>query len=391
MDSEVDRLRDEVRELRRSVDELALLNDLAVAMGSARDLDTVIRTLVRRSLRAVDAEQGVVTLVERGDAGGAETLVRTAVTGSGAAFRPDDVLLGLMATRRRPLVLDDAQAAGDEGGGVAWDAGVRSVLCVPLVSHGRFLGVLSLYNKRSGAFDDGDVRLMTILGMQSAQVVEAAQTGADRDRVLNLFGRHTHPAVVEELLRYEADPPSRRVQACVMFLDVRGFTAFSEAAEPEAVVDFLNALFALTTEAVTSRGGIVHQLLGDGFMAIFGAPLSASDDCARAVEAALDIAARVEAEVEAGRLLPTAVGVGLHAGEVVAGVVGSALHKEYKVTGDAVNVASRVEGLNKRYDSRVLATDAVVGRLPAGRFAAEPLGEVALRGRDRTPSLFRLA
>ena len=386
--TETARLRDEVRALRRAVDELSLLNDLAVAMGTARDLDTVIRTLVRRSLETVDAEQGVVTLVDRRDAGGAATLVRTALGEGGAAYRPDGALLGLMGTRREALVLNDVRGADLP---VPFDPGVRSVLCVPLVAPGRFLGVLSLYNKRAGGFTDDDVRLLTILGMQSAQVVEAAQSEAERDRVLGLFGRHTAPAVVEELLRHEADPPSRRTEACVMFLDVRGFTAFAERAEPEAVVDYLNALFGLTTEAVTGRGGIVHQLLGDGFMAIFGAPIARGDDCEQAVAAALDIAARVEAEVEAGRLLPTTVGVGLHAGEVVAGVVGSALHKEYKVTGDVVNVASRVEGLNKRYGSRVLATGAVVARLPPGRFAPEPLGEVALRGRGRTPALFRLA
>ena len=383
-----DRLRTEVQALRRAVAELSLLNDLAVEIGSARDLDTVIRTLVRRSLGTVDAEQGVVTLVDRHDAGAAATLVRTAVFGDGEAYRPDQALLGLMGTRRRALVLNDAQAPGSP---VPFDAGVRSALCVPLVAHGRHLGVLTLYNKQAGGFTDDDVRLLTILGMQSAQTVEAAQVEADRDRVLNLFGRHTHPAVVEELLKHEADPPSRRVQACVMFLDVRGFTAFSERAEPEAVVDYLNALFAITTGAVTSRGGIVHQLLGDGFMAIFGAPLSTPDDCAQAVEASLDIAARVAAEVEAGRLLPTRVGIGLHAGEVVAGTVGSPQHKEYKVTGDVVNVAARVEGLNKAFDSCVLATGAVVSRLPEGRFSVDPLGEVPLRGRDDAPTVFRLA
>lgn len=384
----MDRLREEVRHLRRAVRELSLLNDLAVEIGSARDLDAVIHTLVRRSLAAVEAEQGVVTLVDRQGAGGAATLVRTVLFKSDEAFRPDQALLGMMGLRRSALVVNDVHALS---GRVAWDPGVRSALCVPLVAHGRFLGVLTLYNKRGGGFSDGDARLLTILGMQSAQTIDAAQAEADRDRVLNLFGRHTHPSVVEELMRYEAEPPSRRVQACVMFLDVRGFTAFSERAEPEAVVDYLNALFGITTEAVTSRGGIIHQLLGDGFMAIFGAPISTPEDCTRAVEAALDIASRVATEVEGGRLHPTQVGIGLHSGEVVAGTVGSAQHKEYKVTGDVVNVAARVEQLNKTYGSRVLATGSVVSGLPEGRYALDPLGTVELRGRGDAPTLFRLA
>ena len=385
--TEIDRLRAEVSELRHAVDELTLLNDVAVSMGSARDLDTLIRTLVRRSLRIVQAEQGVVTLVDRADAGGAATLVRTSVV-EGGALRPDQELLALMGVRRQPLVVNDP-GAGELA--VTWDPGVRSALCVPLVAQGEFLGALSLFNKRSGGFTDDDARLLTILGMQSAQIVEAAQVEADRVRVLNVFGRHTHPAVVAELLKHDADPPSRRVQACVVFVDVGGVTAFSERAEPEAVVDYLNAVFALATDAITSRDGIVHQLLGDGLMAIFGAPISHGDDCERAVEASLDIVARVEAEVGAGRLRPTTLRIGLHAGEVVAGTVGSALHKEYKVTGDVVNVAARLVELDEGHGSRVLATDAVLDRIPGDRVEATPLGDVPVRGRGGTLSLFRLA
>ncbi len=380
----------EIDRLRRSVDELALLNEVAVAIGSARDLDAAVHALVRRSLQAIGAAQGVVTLVDRQSGASGATFVRTAI-GSGSAFRPDEALLGWMGLHRRTLRLD---APHDEApfASFDWDDSVETVLCAPLIAHARFLGVLTLYNKRDGGtFSEGDARLLTILAMQSAQTLDAAQREAERTRILNVFGRHTAPAVVDELLRHEADPPVRRIAVCVMFLDVRGFTTFAEGSEPEAVVEFLNRFFGLTIDAVTSRGGIVHQLLGDGFMAIFGAPLSTPDDCTNAVEAALDIVARVEAEVATGRLRPTRVGIGLHAGEVVAGTVGSAQHKEYKVTGDVVNVASRVEGLNKELEAQVLATGAVWKRLPPGRFEAEALGPVPLRGRAEDIELHRLA
>ncbi len=126
-------------------------------------------------------------------------------------------------------------------------------------------------------------------------------------------------------------------------------------------------------------------------MAIFGAPISTPDDCTNAVEAALDIVGRVEAEVAAGRLRSTRVGVGLHAGDVVAGTVGSVQHREYKVTGDVVNVAARVEGLNKELDSQVLASQAVWARVPPGRFRADALGPIRLRGRAEGIELYRLA
>ena len=366
-----------------------MLNEVALAVGSARDLDSVVHALVRRSLDIVGAEQGVVTLVTPEDGGVAETLVRTAVKGA-APLRPDQALLGWMDGHRTALRLDDPRS-DPAFSGFDWDASVRSVLCAPLVAGGRLVGVLTMYNKRTGGFTAEDARLLTIVAMQSAQVVDAARIEAERTRVLNVFGRHTAPSVVEELLRHDADPPSRRTQACVMFLDVRGFTAFAEHSTPEAVVDYLNALFDLTTDAVTSRGGIIHQLLGDGFMAIFGAPIASPHDCANAVEAALDIVDRVETERAAGRLAAMPVGIGLHAGEVVAGTVGSLHHREYKVTGDVVNVAARVEGLNKEFGSHVLVSDAVWGRVPEGRFEAEDLGQTPLRGRATALTLYRLA
>ena len=165
-----------------------------------------------------------------------------------------------------------------------------------------------------------------------------------------------------------------------MFLDIRNFTTFAESAEPEQVVDYLNRLFHLSTSVVADRGGIVHQLLGDGFMAFFGPPVGHDDDCLRAVEAAMTIVERVEAACASGDLPPTSLGIGLHSGEVVAGTVGSDYHKEYKITGDVVNSALRVEGLNKEYDSRVLVTGPVWRGVPEGRFEATPLGSVVLRG-----------
>ncbi len=382
-------LQAEVDSLRRAVDELSLLNELAVAIGAARDVDEIIHTLVRRSLGAVGAEQGVVSLV-RQDGGGAQTLVRTVLGESPGSLRPDEMVLGWIAHQKRALILNEPRA-DETFGRFEWEASVRSLVCVPLVAQGRFLGALTLYNKLDGAFTAADARLLTIVAMQSAQVIETAQAARDRDRVLNLFGRHTSPQVVTELLRHDADPPTRRTRACVMFMDVRGFTHFSERAEPEAVVDYLNALFEISTPAVTRHGGIVHQLLGDGFMALFGAPLATPDDCTHAVDAALEIVAAVESAVGAGRLQPLTVGIGLHAGEVVTGTVGSPQHKEYKVTGDVVNVAARVEALNKVHGSRLLVTDAVWARVPAGRHPGESLGEVTLDGRRDGIGLVRLA
>ncbi len=391
-DNDVSRISKENQDLRREIDELALLNDLAVAIGSARDLDSIIRTLVRRSLEIIEARQGVVTLLERLDGASSSTLVRTVIgTGTAALLRPDEALLAWMSHHQKPIRLVDPLSDATFGG-FDWDPEVNSVLCIPLMAHGKLLGALSLYNKKGDVgFSEADSRLLTILGMQSAQIIEAALAQEERDRVLNVFGRHTSPTVVEELLRYDSDPPSRRAEVCVMFLDLRGFTTFAEQAEPEEVVDYLNAFFAQTTEAVTSRGGIIHQLLGDGFLAVFGAPIAHEDDCTRAVDAALDIVQRIETECSTGRLRPTNLGIGLHAGEVVAGTVGSSLHKEYKITGDVVNVAARIEQLCKDYDAQILVSEAVWERQTVDRADFQDLGQVQIRGRSDLLGLRKLA
>ncbi len=386
------RIAQENQELRREIDELALLNDLALAIGTARDLDSIIRTLVRRSLEVIGAGQGVVTIVGKMDEASGSTLVRTiAGTGSGATLRPDEALLAWMSNNRKPIRLQDP-STDKTFGAFDWGDSVESVLCIPLLANGRLIGVLTLYNKKdSDGFTEADSRLLTILGMQSAQIIDAAVAQEERDRVLNVFGRHTSPKVVEELLRYDADPPSRRVEVCVMFLDLRGFTSFAEQAEPEEVVDYLNTFFAHTTDAVTSRGGIIHQLLGDGFLAVFGAPIEHEDDCTRAVEAALDIVHRIDAECKSGRLRPTHVGIGLHAGEVIAGTVGSNQHKEYKITGDVVNVAARIESMCKDLDAKVLISQAVWDRHTGSHQQMENLGPVTIRGRTEQTPLIKLA
>jgi adenylate cyclase len=189
--------------------------------------------------------------------------------------------------------------------------------------------------------------------------VNTLRSVEDRNRVVGVFGQHVSPAVVDRLLAAKADTKSELRLVCVMFLDVRNFTAFSENKSPEEVVGYLNALFALMIASINAHHGIVNKFLGDGAMAIFGAPLDEGNPCRNALRAALEILDRVDEEVAAGRLLPTRLGIGLHAGPVVIGNIGSPQRKEYTVIGDVVNVASRVEALNKDLGSRLLVTDEV--------------------------------
>jgi adenylate cyclase len=218
--------------------------------------------------------------------------------------------------------------------------------------------------------------------------VNTLESIEDRNRVLNVFGQHVSPAVAEQLLAQNADVRSEVREVCVMFLDIRNFTAFAEKRTPEEVVGYLNSVFEFMIESVNAHHGIVNKFLGDGFMAIFGAPLKDDDHCRHGVEAGLSIIAKVAELVAAGKIPETRVGIGLHAGRAVVGNVGSAMRKEYTVIGDVVNVASRVEALNKQFGTQLLVTEQVreASGMPAEAWIAKP--PLTVRGRDEPVQIY---
>jgi len=176
-----------------------------------------------------------------------------------------------------------------------------------------------------------------------------------------------------------------------MFLDIRNFTSFAEKKSPEEVVDYLESLFEFMIEIVNRHHGIINKFLGDGFMAVFGAPLSDGRDCHNALSAAQEILRRVSEEIKKGNISPTKVGIGLHAGEVVTGSIGSSLRREYTVIGDVVNLASRIEQLNKSFGSHLLISKAVKEEINEDIKESESMGYIQVKGRESTIQVFKVA
>ncbi len=221
--------------------------------------------------------------------------------------------------------------------------------------------------------------------LKSFEIVE------ERNRISRTFGEYVSPVVMKKLLTLKSDLRSEKRKVCVMFLDIRDFTSFAEKRSPEEVVRYLESLFDFMIEIVNRHHGVINKFLGDGFMAVFGAPLSDGDDCVNGVAAAREILMRVEEEVALGNVLPTTVGIGLHAGEAVTGSIGSSLRREYTVIGDVVNLASRIEKLNKRFQSQLLVSENVWQSLGEGSIDAIPMGNVLVRGRENGIGIYQLA
>ena len=228
------------------------------------------------------------------------------------------------------------------------------------------------------------------VGMQLRRQFEASIAAATaRDRITNLFGQHVSPQVVERLLLEGASTASEVRRVAVMFVDFRSFTAGARVRSPQDVVERLDGAFAVLVEILDRHGGIVNKFLGDGFLALFGAPFETAGSANHAVEAAREMLAAME-RVNVSHSWPLRIGIGIHFGEVVAGNIGSPRRKEYTVIGDTVNFAARLEALNKEFNSQLLISAAVRDALGEDGTDAVPLGEVAIRGYDRPMTVWQL-
>jgi class 3 adenylate cyclase len=218
---------------------------------------------------------------------------------------------------------------------------------------------------------------------------------AERGRIKELFGQYLTKEISEAILDGRVNLGGARYEATVMFTDIRGFTTMSERLEPEEVFAFLNDYLGRMIEVIAARGGIIDKFLGDGILAVFGLPVQSSTHADDAFNAAMDMRAALvamNAERAASGREGVRIGIGMHSGEVIAGNVGSAKKLQFTVIGDAVNLASRIEGLNKDYGSYLLLSKATYERLgPEARGSDfEELKGVEIRGKNERVDLYRL-
>ena len=228
------------------------------------------------------------------------------------------------------------------------------------------------------------------VGMQLRRQFEASILAATaRDRITNLFGQHVSPQVVERLMAEGKGTDSEIRRVAVMFVDFRSFTAGASTRTPREVVERLDGAFATLVDILDRHGGIVNKFLGDGFLALFGAPLETADPAHNAVDAAREMLLAM-GRINEAHEWPLRIGIGIHFGEVVAGNIGSPRRKEYTVIGDTVNFASRLEALNKDFNSQFLISEAVRNALGEACGDAVSLGEVEVRGYERPMTVCRL-
>jgi adenylate cyclase len=247
-----------------------------------------------------------------------------------------------------------------------------------------------LYNlSRSVVLLGAGVVAGIVAGSLRRQFEKSVAAAAARDRITNMFGQHVSPAVVDRLLATQSDPPSEMREVCVLFLDIRGFTAMTRQRPADQTVALLNDFFAEMIDIVDRNNGIINKFLGDGFLALFGAPLEDPKAAANALAAARGMLEAVDRWNKARPQTVLRVGIGIHLGEAVTGTVGSPRRKEYTVIGDTVNLAARLEQLTKETGAQLLVSSSV-HRATTGAGGATDLGPLPIRGYDEDVRVWKV-
>ncbi len=211
-----------------------------------------------------------------------------------------------------------------------------------------------------------------------------------RDQQAELVRRFATAEVAQDLQDSGFSLGGKRVRASVMFSDIRGFTPLAESQPPEETIELLNTYYALMFEAIGGHGGVVTQMMGDGLMSVFGAPIPLPDHCHSAVRAAqemIELIGLFNVERKAAGKPTIAIGVGIASGEVVAGYAGTNERATYTCIGDTVNLASRLEAHTKEVHHAILI-DSETRAAMGDRVDVESLGQVPFKGKAAAVEVF---
>ncbi len=214
-----------------------------------------------------------------------------------------------------------------------------------------------------------------------------------RDQQRELISKFATKEVADDLLTSGFSLGGKHVDATAMFCDIRSFTSIAEAREPDETIELLNDYYLLMMDAIGGEGGIVNQMVGDGLMAIFGAPLPREDHRVRAVLAArqmVELIRLFNAEQAAQGKVEIQIGIGIASGRVIAGYTGTQHRATYTCVGDTVNIAARLEAQTKEVGRLILIDENTRAGLDDG-IIVEAQGELPLKGKRRPVKVYAVS
>jgi len=397
--------RDKVLEaLQRKANILTALYEMSKTLGSVFDLNAIFEKATDIIFRSTPADRVVALLAEAGNNGDDANLTPVAVRARDNKLEAHARRLSIGRTitrkvmRERVALLSQDAASDEQFAGVdsIVSQGVRSTICAPLMAESRVHG--ALYADRLdpfAAFKPDDLELISAVAAQTAIAVENARAHERlaREEVARAnYSRFLPEYVVKQMLE---NPESFKLGGVsqtitILFADIRGFTRISEHAPPEKIVSLLNRYFSAMTDIIFAHGGTLDKYLGDGLMALFGAPTATPDDASNALNAAVAMQRRllgINRELRDEGFSEIGVGMGLHTGEVVVGYIGSERRSEYTAIGDTVNTSSRLE--SNAQGGEILISDATA-KAARSRYQLKPREAIMVKNRQQPVMLWEV-
>lgn len=398
---------EELKELRRKAKVLEMLYEMTKMLGTVFDLKEIFERATELIFRGTPADRVVALLADESLDGKIldYSVYPIAVKARGENLEKLSESLTISRTitqkvMREKVALLSQDARTDEqfmGAASIVSQGVRSTICAPLITESNVHGVV--YADRLDPFSEfspDDLELISAVAAQTAVTVEAvkAHKRLAREEIARAnYSRFMPEYVVRQLLE---KPDSFRLGGVnqtitVMFSDIRGFTSLSENANPERIVGLLNLYFTAMSEIIFAHGGTLDKYIGDGLMAIFGAPTATPEDACNAVKTAVAMQKRLVSlneELEAKGFGQIDVGIGLHTGEAIIGYIGSEQRSEYTAIGDTVNLAARLES-NAR-GGQILISEATTLACDPQQFSIISHEPITVKNRLQPVSLFEV-
>ncbi len=377
------------QQLAQDYERLRLSHELSREIALIRDLPTLLDKILQTIFRFVRADRGVIFLKDEhsDDMTPAASYRRD---GTDKPIPVSSTIMNHVMKERAAVLTHDAAMdfAASKGKSMILNR-ISSAIVAPLLHEDDLIGALWLDSESLAMFQQKDLEIVTSIANQAAMFIEINSLGKKIEQEIvnrERFSRLLSPNVAQKVLSGELaiQKGGGLVETCTVFnSDIRGFTAMSERASPEEIVDMLNEYFERMVETIFKYEGTLDKFMGDGIMALWGAPAYHPDDAIRSVRCALEQKEVLETfndEREAKGLGRLEIGFGIHSGPLVAGYIGSSKALSYTVIGDTANTSARLCGVAK--PGQIVVSEATLEML-RGLFRYEELPAASLKNKEK--------
>ncbi len=385
----------DLEQLKSDYDKLRIANQLNRAVGLEPDIDKLLERILDETFKLLPADRGVILLMDPATHQLTPRAVKRSSNTTEAINLSSTIINQVFQSGSSVLTMDAMMDSRFANAQSVILGGIRSTMGVPMIYRNQLLGIIHLDSLiATGAFSKKDLQILDGVAAQAAQAVDNAYKAKQIERnalARRDFERLLPPEIVDQVIngnvRLERGGELRNTT--VLFSDIRGFTAWSEQHEPPYIVSVLNDYFELMVDAIHRHKGTLDKFMGDGIMALFGAPISHEHDAVNAVDCALEMMqflAQFNREQGASGS-QFSIGIGVDTGPVVAGYMGSSKSMEYTAIGDHVNLAARLCGAATPGQILLSAdTLASVGE----RYQVQPLAPIQVKGKQQPITIFQV-